>query len=285
MHCSAALRTSLMGSTTKGATEGRMRCAASSGPCLSAVATRALSAATRAGGKVSFSARVKALSRTRLQAASPRCLAMLPSRTVVLARMPGFSSTCSLARYLSSELLSVRCVSLGASVSMERSVSSRRYSLLSVKPLATSGKIWSSHTFSVRCGPNSSMFSSSDLRMARSWEVKSRVTMGMTRAWNSSASSVLPIFRTADSAMGGAPPYSSARCSIGRNFCTHTGCGKDSRTLGSLRKYWSFSELSFTERFSRNATDFTRSLRRKPASETSLAGFSRREGWLPSSLW
>lgn len=50
--------------------------------------------ATRAGGKLSLRARVKALSRTRLAAASDRWEARLPSRMVVLALMGGSSSTC-----------------------------------------------------------------------------------------------------------------------------------------------------------------------------------------------
>lgn len=51
--------------------------------------------ADRAGGKLSLSARVKALSMTRLQVASDRWGAKLPSRMVVLALMGGSSSTCT----------------------------------------------------------------------------------------------------------------------------------------------------------------------------------------------
>ena len=50
--------------------------------------------ATRAGAKESLRARVKALRSTRLQAASDRWGARLPSRIVVLALMGGSSSTC-----------------------------------------------------------------------------------------------------------------------------------------------------------------------------------------------
>ena len=52
-----------------------------------------LTPAMRAGGKASRSARVKAFSSTRLHAASLRWLARLPNRMVVLALMPGSSST------------------------------------------------------------------------------------------------------------------------------------------------------------------------------------------------
>lgn len=44
---------------------------------------------------LTLSARVNALSRTRLQVASPKCTARLPRSTVVLARMEGSSSTCA----------------------------------------------------------------------------------------------------------------------------------------------------------------------------------------------
>lgn len=48
-------------------------------------------------------------------------------------------STCSLARNLRRELERVRWESLGASVSMDFSVSSRKYALLSVNPVVTLG--------------------------------------------------------------------------------------------------------------------------------------------------
>lgn len=51
--------------------------------------------AVLAGGKESFKALVKALSSTRLQVASDRCLARLPSRMVVLALIGASSSTCA----------------------------------------------------------------------------------------------------------------------------------------------------------------------------------------------
>mmetsp|Transcript_8758 Transcript_8758/g.18685 ORF Transcript_8758/g.18685 Transcript_8758/m.18685 type:complete len:249 (+) Transcript_8758:775-1521(+) len=92
-HCRAAWRTSPMGSMVSGATDGRMRIAASSALWYVAVATMALSPATLAGGNMSLSALVNALSSTRLQVASPRYLATLPNSTVVLARMEGSSST------------------------------------------------------------------------------------------------------------------------------------------------------------------------------------------------
>lgn len=49
--------------------------------------------ATLAGGKVSLRARVNAFSMTRLQVASGRCGARLPSKMVVLALIGGSSST------------------------------------------------------------------------------------------------------------------------------------------------------------------------------------------------
>lgn len=126
----------------------------------------ALTPAIRAGGKVSFKARVKAFSKTRLQAASLRCEARLPSSMVVFARMPGSSSTYdtiifhglplaktvleykkeqltlgsitwSFARNLSRDWLRVFCESLGARTNMLFKVSSLRYALLSVNPVAT----------------------------------------------------------------------------------------------------------------------------------------------------
>ena len=54
----------------------------------------------------------------------------------------------------------------------------------------------------------------------RGEEVRGRLEW--IRAWNSSASRVLPICRTAERAMGGAPPYESAPWSSGRN-CRATG--------------------------------------------------------------
>ena len=50
--------------------------------------------AERAGGKLSLRARVKAFSMTRLQVASERWGARLPSKMVVLALIGGSSSTC-----------------------------------------------------------------------------------------------------------------------------------------------------------------------------------------------
>ncbi len=54
--------------------------------------------ADRAGGKLSLRARVKAFSMTRLQVASDRWGARLPSRMVVLALIGGSSSTYSAAQ-------------------------------------------------------------------------------------------------------------------------------------------------------------------------------------------
>jgi len=55
------------------------------------------------------------------------------------AGAPARARACSLARYLSSDWLSAFWLSLGASTSIDLSVSSRRYALLSVKPVATCG--------------------------------------------------------------------------------------------------------------------------------------------------
>jgi hypothetical protein len=72
-----------------------------------------LSPATRAGGKVSLIARVKALSRTFLQVASLRWGASVPSRTVVFARIEGSSSTCSRVEWAARACMPA-CVRVGA---------------------------------------------------------------------------------------------------------------------------------------------------------------------------
>lgn len=66
--------------------------------------------ATLAGGKVSFRARVKAFSMTRLQVASERWGARFPRRMVVLARIGGSSSTCKHMRAEDSSGMKQTCI-------------------------------------------------------------------------------------------------------------------------------------------------------------------------------
>jgi hypothetical protein len=90
----AAALTSGAASSMSGAAAGTTRPATSDGAWYAAVAMSAFRAATRDAGKASRSARVNALSRIRRHAAAPSKPAMLPSSTVVFARMLGSGSTC-----------------------------------------------------------------------------------------------------------------------------------------------------------------------------------------------
>eukprot|EP00964_Phaeocystis_antarctica_P120077 scaffold83829_cov69-Phaeocystis_antarctica.AAC.1 len=94
----AVARTSRSASSTTGATCGRILAATSMGLWYCCVAVRASSAALRAGGKGSLSARTKAAMSTLSRVPASMCAAILPRQMVVLVRMAASSSICSLAK-------------------------------------------------------------------------------------------------------------------------------------------------------------------------------------------
>mmetsp|Transcript_1941 Transcript_1941/g.5616 ORF Transcript_1941/g.5616 Transcript_1941/m.5616 type:complete len:244 (-) Transcript_1941:1083-1814(-) len=237
-----------------------------------------MSPAARAGAKVSFSARPKAFIRTRLRLASPRCRAMLPRQMVVLVRMAGSSSTCSLARCLSALEFKVACFILGASIGRLLSVSSRRKADVSAKPFSRSLYTCASMSSGVRCGPIASMFCSSEIRTARSLDEKRRTITGNICDANSSGESPAPILSIAPSPLAGAPPNSSALASSGSTLRREMTGEMASSAAGMRRKNDSLSAPSLSAKLSRKPRKSVSALEKKSHCSSSFFGLSRRAG-------
>mmetsp|Transcript_6202 Transcript_6202/g.22714 ORF Transcript_6202/g.22714 Transcript_6202/m.22714 type:complete len:238 (-) Transcript_6202:942-1655(-) len=234
--------------------------------------------ATRAGGNGSRSALVKALRRTLFAVVSERYPATLPRRIVVLARIAGSTSVCSLLRCFSIPWCD-RCESFGANRSVDLSVSSRRYGSSSANPVCVAGHTVSSTTFSGRCSANACKFSNSAIRTVLSaLEVNSLTMVGVTRAANVSASSPFAACSIGWTASAGALPNTSASATCGRIFRSTHGLARDSSTRGRCRKNCSFSIASLSERLSRNVVVSTSLFANSAELSTSFFGLYRRAG-------
>ena len=229
------------------------------------------------------------MSKTRFAVASARYRAMLPRRMVVLARIGGSESICSLDRYLS-RLPCVRCVSLGASTSVAFSVSSRTNGSSSVNELDIAGKIVSSASLFGRCVANRERFSMSATRtnLSDAFAVslaKSLTIVGVTLAEKSSSERPSAACSIGDTASAGALPNTSASPMCGKIFRCTGALARDSMTLGRCRKKCSFSMESLSVRLSRNVIVSTSLLEKRLEFSTSFFGLYLRSGAVARSLW
>ena len=214
---------------------------------------------------------------------------MLPSNIVVLARIGGSGSICSLDKNLS-KLPCVRCVSLGASTSTAFSVSSRRNGSSSLKDVDIAGNRVSSASLSGMCRTNLDIFSNSAIRTILSDAelaslVKSLTIVGVTFAAKSSSERPSAACSIGDTASAGALPNVSASPICGRIFRWTTVFASDSMTRGRCLKKLSFSMESFNVRLSRNVMVSTSLLENKVEFSTSFFGLYRLSGAVASSRW
>mmetsp|Transcript_30742 Transcript_30742/g.77046 ORF Transcript_30742/g.77046 Transcript_30742/m.77046 type:complete len:243 (-) Transcript_30742:882-1610(-) len=235
------------------------------------VATSAIRPAMRVGGNWSRSARVKALSSTRFAVDSFRKRATFPSRMVVLARMAGSSSTCSLDKCLSNDAC-VRCVSLGASVSTDLSVSSRMNASSSVNPVAMLLYTCSSTTLSDKWCAYLCRFSSNATRTALSADVYSLTMHGVTLAAKTASDRSRAACSMGDTASAGAVAKTSDSQICGRIFFSTGALANPSSTRGRCRKNCSFSMESFRVRLSKKVIVSTSLLANSELFSTSFFG-------------
>mmetsp|Transcript_48481 Transcript_48481/g.116620 ORF Transcript_48481/g.116620 Transcript_48481/m.116620 type:complete len:281 (+) Transcript_48481:174-1016(+) len=248
----AVARTSRSASSTTGATCGRILAATSMGLWYCCVAVRASSAALRAGGKGSLSARTKAAMSTLSRVPASMCAAILPRQMVVLVRMAASSSICSLAKARITCCIEAG-LSLGARVTMLFTVSSRSAGLVSTKPMLTLAKRLSLTTLEVRYSTMLGRRSRRGMRMERSVLAKSLTTVGTTCSCISSSLSTLAMMSSGSRALAEPPPYSSELTSAGSTFHCAAGLGRLGTRSASFVKNRSFSTASLTLSVSRKS--------------------------------